>query len=358
MTVLSNPDERLENWEELRQKIKPTGLLIGNGASLAVWENFAYESLFEVAKNGIESNRLKDEDIEIFELLKTKNFEQVLSSISIAIQVNNVFKLDTSKINECYDRVKNALIESVRSKHIPWRQLTDDKLSLINNELLQYKFVYSTNYDLLVYWAMMQNIEEFIDFFFEITQSGEGNLFDITNTQLYRDKTVVLFLHGCLHLIRTLDGKTYKRIASERENLLELFGNPFCPDNDSSSGRAATPLFISEGTSEQKLESIRHSDYLSFSYSKFANHVGPLCIFGHSLSDSDKHIVDAINRSKIESIAISVRSGNNDHIIQIKAGAIKNFQGKKIYFYDSASHPLGSPDLFVMDKTMFIEAHF
>lgn len=68
---------------------------------------------------------------------------------------------------------------------------------------------------------------------------------------------------------------------------MDLFGEPYY--------EGATPLFISEGNSEEKLSSINRSDYLSFAYNKFSNHQGGLVVFGHLLSENDQHIVDVIN---------------------------------------------------------------
>jgi hypothetical protein len=57
------------------------------------------------------------------------------------------------------------------------------------------------------------------------------------------------------------------------------------------------PVFVSEGTSEEKVERIRHNDYLCKMYRGFTEIQGDLVVFGHSLDQSDDHIfMDRIGR--------------------------------------------------------------
>ena len=79
-----------------------------------------------------------------------------------------------------------------------------------------------------------------------------GPYFDPANTELWGKATAALYLHGGLHLYRTPRGRTLKRAATEHLNLLDLFGTEPEP--------GATPLFISEGSAQDKLESIHRSD--------------------------------------------------------------------------------------------------
>ena len=87
---------------------------------------------------------------------------------------------------------------------------------------------------------------------------GEGQEFDVTDTETSGTATKVLYLHGGLHLYRLPSGATIKRKAEAGLSLLDLFGVPFT--------EGAIPLFITEGTSQDKLASIHRSDYLSFAY--------------------------------------------------------------------------------------------
>lgn len=329
-------DERLEDWNDLRAEVAYSGLLIGNGASRAIWEGFAYESLYELARSGKQRYSLTPDDIALFEKLETQNFERVLAALATTRQVGEALCFDEPKLDQCYVNIQRSLVEAVRSKHIPWGILPGNHLALIKKELLEYSIVYSTNYDLILYWALMhQGAAGFKDFFW----SGH---FDLADTELWGSKsTVVLYLHGGLHLYRTLDGYAVKRQAEAGRNLLDLFGTPWDLE--------ATPLFISEGTARQKLESIYRSDYLAFAYSQLVHHRGPLCVFGHSLGESDQHIVDAIKKARVRDVAISVLPGESDKVIEAKADAHKKLPEVSLRFYDSTSHPLGNDGLKVDD---------
>ena len=165
--------------------------------------------------------------------------------------------------------------------------------------LREYKFVYSTNYDLLLYWASMERGGKgFLDYFW----GGESrDTFDVSDTEIWRARegwTRILFVHGGIHLRRIRDGGTRKASASEGA-ILDQFETVFAGDE--------SPLLISEGDSDDKLESIRSSDYLTFGHQMFGSHEGGLVVFGHSLSDQDNHLVAPMRAWRENPIAIAVR---------------------------------------------------
>lgn len=272
----------LDRWSDVRQRVQFTGLLVGNGASCAVWPAFSYPSLLGVAQHENANHRLTARDIQLFNLFQTSNFEQVLSALMVAGEVNEVFGQPREDQVASYGSIQRALIEAVRTKHVPWQQVPHAVLQAIRDAIRPYEFVYSTNYDLLLYWAvMLDNQGGFKDYFW-------AEHFDPNDVGIRGNPSLVLYLHGGLHLYRTTAGRTGKRAAAPGANLLDIFGSavPTHPD--------AVPLFVSEGTASDKLRAIYRSDYLSFSYSKLREHHGALCVFGHSLADSDSHIVNAI----------------------------------------------------------------
>jgi len=50
MTFETPPDPDLMDWNEIPE-VNWAGILIGNGASRAVWDDFRYDSLFTIAKS-------------------------------------------------------------------------------------------------------------------------------------------------------------------------------------------------------------------------------------------------------------------------------------------------------------------
>ena len=316
-----------------------TGILIGNGASRAVSSGFAYQSLFTVAQQASLSNPLTVNGVSLFEAFDTTNFERVLSYLISARLINGILGVDIGPISTAYQSVRTALIQAVHAVHIQWEAIPEDTLLKIRAALKSYKFVYSTNYDLIAYWAVMKDQTGFVDYFF-------GPLFDASNTEVWgEDVTRLMFLHGALHLCRTNRG-TLKRAGSWGGNILETFGDPV-PDYPS-----AVPLFVSEGSSENKLASIRSNDYLSFVYGEFVSHSGGLVIVGQSLEPAhDQHLINAIRGRRGRRLAVAIYRGSRTdiEIMNEKTSWLARFDGYdfSIDFFDSTTHPLGAPDLFV-----------
>jgi hypothetical protein len=233
----------LADWEEIADRRDWPILLHGNGASCAVSHRFAYPSLYQAAP-------LTADDRDIFSAPGTTNFEEVLDHLRTAALICDQVGHDPDDVHDRYDSVREALIEAVNFHHADWVDVDDGgRLRRLRRALRPYDEVYTTCYDLLVYWAIMRGKppgEGFVDFFW-----NAGLSFDPLMTSVHADRTAVYFLHGALHLYRGPHGVTKKR-TSRSGNLLAQIATP-----------RRSPLFVSEGTAQQKLRSIRRSDYLS-----------------------------------------------------------------------------------------------
>jgi hypothetical protein len=323
-------DAALADWNDLHAATPYTGLLMGNGASQAVWKNFAYDSLFDLAQT-TRNKPLSPTELALFKAMETNNFEPVLSALKTSIRVNAALTISSSSPRNRYFAIKEALIHGVRSVHIPWRLVEQSTLTAISQALSQYRTVYSTNYDLLGYWAAMHGQERFDDLF------GEGAVFNLQNTQT--DATRLLYLHGGMHLVKNFDGSARKLLSSE-STLLGSFAVNALDD---------VPLFVCEGSSDEKLKVIRGSDYLSFCNAQLARHDGALCIFGHALDKQDRHIVEAICKARPTSIAISILPRSESFIQHKKRHYSTLFaeSGVELTFFNAKTHPLGKAELLV-----------
>jgi hypothetical protein len=163
---------------------------------------------------------------------------------------------------------------------------------------------------------------------------GDEYSFDAKDTEPRDDRPDIFYLHGGLHICTDVNtGVTLKR-KSDVTNLLDL----------DDSAPYTRPLFISEGQSADKMKSIRRSDYLSFCYDKLIYDDNALVTFGHSLSNSDSHIVDAI-RSRMREMAVALLSSDGAEIIAEKTGINKAMQSRRVRYFNAATHPLGSSNL-------------
>lgn len=217
--------------------------------------------------------------------------------------------------------------------HTTWEQIPNPNLKAIGRHLLEYEVVYSTNYDLLVYWSRMSVNDGvgFKDYFW-------GPRFDLSDTEISGKVTRVLNLHGGLHLYRKVE-RTYKRKRQSGENLLEQFTSIF--------DEGGIPLFVSEGSSDDKLSAIERNDYLSFAYSEFSRDHLPLVVFGHSLGDEHVRAGMAGQPWETRIIAISIEPGSRAEVISRKMEVHQLLPDARLLFFDATSHPLGSAELRV-----------
>jgi Domain of unknown function (DUF4917) len=300
---------------------------------MAVWSQFGYHSLYDEATGNTDA--LDDDDVAIFNALQTRNFEGVLRGLRTASVVDSALGLDVGLHLERYNSIREALVAAVHSVHIPWGDLPSEALRQIKRELLHYNSVFTTNYDLIAYWAAMCDDEPggIPDYFW-----SKPLAFDPLNTEVWGKATKLLFLHGGLHLYKLSNGQTLKRTAQPGKNLLELFGEPLDADE------GAVPLFVSEGEAADKLAAIRASDYLTFALTEFASADVPLVIFGHSLSEQDQHLVDIL-RGRQARTAVSLRKAAPRDVLAAKAGVRNRLSDSDVIFFDAATHPLGASSL-------------
>jgi hypothetical protein len=323
-------DAELADWQPLQLAHPCSGLLLGNGASLAVWKNFAYDSLFDLAQS-TRNKPLSPTELALFKSMETENFEPVLSGLKVAMRVNAALTVSSSSPRNRYFAIKEALIHGIRSAHIPWRLMEASSIAQISEALSQYETVYSTNYDLLAYWAVMHGAQPFDDLF------DEDAIFNLRRTESHA--TRILYLHGGMHLVKNFDGTARKLLSSE-STLLGSFAINALDD---------VPLFVCEGRSEDKMKIVRGSDYLSFCHAQLAQHEGALCIFGHALGKQDRHIVDAVLQARPKTLAISVLPRSEAFIQHQKRHYSALFEGQNIElkFFNAHTHPLGNPQLSV-----------
>jgi len=328
-------DANLEDWNALRASTPIAGLLIGNGASRAVWEDFAYDSLFENART-VEEKPLSQSELSVFDALQTRSFEQVLGALKTTSRVNKALAVSSAAPRNRYYAIKEALINTVHAVHIPWRLIQPASLALINQELRRYRTVFTTNYDLLNYWAIQHDHSGIDDLF-----HGSEPMFDVRDTA--SSDTRFLYLHGGLHLVRNVDGSA-RKLTSTEGTLLGSFAI-----NNTIKTLDDVPLFVTEGPLADKLKTIRSSDYLSFCYEQLLGHDDALCIFGHNLGPQDNHLVQAIRQSGSKTLAISIHPRSKAFIQHQKRHYATLLDGMDVTlrFFDAKSHALGNPKLSV-----------
>lgn len=68
---MTDLDDNLDNWAEVKDECDWSGLLLGNGFSQNMWTSFGYHSLFETASAGA-GPTLSADDVALFDRFGTK----------------------------------------------------------------------------------------------------------------------------------------------------------------------------------------------------------------------------------------------------------------------------------------------
>lgn len=322
-------DFGLDDWEQVHQRQAWSDLLTGNGVSRAVSNKFAYTSLYEVAP-------LDGDDQALFNAVGTTNFEEVLNHLRTAALVCEQLGHGEAEAATRYEALREALITAVHDHHVNWDQVAGERLARIREALRQFTAVFTTSYDLIFYWAMMAGPpyhpgQGFGDLFWNVEHT-----FVLTDTAPF-DPTMTLmyWLHGGLHLYRsTAPWVTSKRV-NEGANLLAVFA-----------GEGHLPLYVSEGTADQKRHAIANSDYLADVYRRLATSDDSLVILGQALGETDQHLASAI-RSAPRTVAYGIFAESELVANLQRATIAAQLQNCELQFFDSRTHPLGDAALRV-----------
>lgn len=335
-------DGALHRWEEIADE-EWDALLVGNGLSINISERFAYESLYGESEKARRSDGLDDRDRAIFERFGTSNFEVVLGKLRDAIAMADVIGQSETAYRSRFVSIQRALGETIRGVHLKRSEVPDASLEKIKADLMRYRAIFSTSYDLIVYWATghEEEYDRFRDCFW-----GARSDFNPADCEIWRGNKPVYYLHGALHLIVEGSGVTRKLIADDR-TLLDQFGEPIADDPE------ARPLLITEGSPRDKLRAIKGNDYLAHSYEALEKQANPLLVFGHALGEQDRHLIDAINANPDRPVAVSMVAREKHALRERQSDIWGKLKSKEVYFFDASTHPLGNRRLRSKPRVRF-----
>lgn len=326
-------------------ELKNATLILGNGSSISYSSKFAYSSLYDEAA-------FTDEEKRLFDKFKTNNFEYILRKLFQAGEVNKVLELDRGKkVNSVYEDIRLKLIETIRRIHPVMSDINPATVhDMVFESMMGYRYIIDLNYDFILYWILSaQNkcpfpsenhehekkykgspFDHFYDGFHCYDDENHDHLsfdYDFVEEEIQKkEKTGIFYPHGNLLFVRDkFNGETLK--IKSNGDLFDVV------DKDWEKGY--TPLFISEGTADKKLTSIRSVPYLNYVYNDILNNLTDfVVIYGWSMGDCDSHLIKKIfSNKKIKTAAISIYKGNRDsQAIQEEETAIE----RKIKNYNEA----------------------
>ena len=329
-------------------------LLLGNGFSIACRADiFHYGSLFQQADFSA-----TPEVQQVFQALETQDFEVAIRALESASKLLPIYSptsaSGTAKMLAHAAALKEILVQTIANNHpnTPL-DIPSDKFWACRRFLSHFLSgkkagqVFTLNYDLLLYWALMHDDMPFG----APIKLGKNDAFGNDEDDPESDYVVwqgetgahdanIHFLHGALHLFDS--GAELRKYTWVRTNV------PLVDQARAAIAADAYPLFVAEGTSAKKKTKIRHNAYLYQGFKQFTANikVGTHCmfIFGHSLAANDDHILVRIGRARFKKLFVGIygdpMSADNQRIInraqQLSAMRHENWP-LEVDFYDAAS---------------------
>ena len=337
---MQEQDLDIRDWQDIADNFKQADLLLGNGFSLNFSDVFHYESLFEEFINDC-----SEDEANLFRKFDTTNFENIQYQLLNAKKVNGYLDLPTKPIDAALEKLRDGLITAIQNKHPVSESIDFEQLAEISRTLDTFGNVFSLNYDLFLYHIIMISndrhksssmVSPYQDYFWS---SYSGGLLEFMDYQNYTKYKHVYYLHGALFLF---PGRLF-----DYYNDLKLKRNPtnahseLLEDVADMIQRGQLPLFVSEGTAEEKRGTIFGSPYLNFAYRKLREASKWLVIYGWSVSRQDDHIVSALAERSQEkrNIAVSVHvNGSDSDDLEAQMNRIRSrLPGQDIVFFDSST---------------------
>jgi hypothetical protein len=271
----------------------------------------------------------------LFGVIKTKNFEQIMRQLDSFIDIAKAFDAETKlvkKLKKAHKALQKSLIDAISELHPEHvfeikRKKSQACFNFLSQYLNKNGNIFSTNYDLLLYWVLMRNNPAVsTDGFGKVLLNPEGikrGEEQEWSDELYwgnnKAKQNTFYVHGALPFFDTnieIQKEQYDTDHYLLENIQDRMS------------RHEYPIFVTAGDGDDKLAHIMHNKYLTFCYDNLCSINGSLVAFGFNFGEYDEHIIDALNKAtkfnpqtggKLLSIYIGVYSPSDlEHVKRIE----------------------------------------
>ena len=296
-------------------------LLIGNGFSA---EYFSYRNLLD--KSGLAAGTpLRD----LFDVLSTVDFEAVVRALEGAVMVERAYGNTghASEIEADAQKVREALVAAISSTHPTHREKLGFKYVSSAAFLAHFSTVFTLNYDLHLYWVTLEK-QALKDGFGLGKQTGafRGPFSEGAYCSIYN-------LHGGLHLFENSEGDIMKA--------LDVGAGVISTISEAIAKSHRFPVYVAEGTSDQKMRKINSVAYLRYCYDTLRLSSAVTFIYGHSADENDAHIYRAIFGSSTNHLYFGVYQPEESKLKALD-GLLAKYQKTagstaEYTFFDSAS---------------------
>lgn len=298
----------VNEWDSIADSFEDANLFLGNGFSIGLCPRLSYRSLFAKFIQSLDKSLEK-----IFKSFGTTNFELIIQILNSAESVNKILDYPFDKIEPLRKNLREGLIKTIQENHPKHSEIYYPQLINLSKELEGFRDIFTTNYDVFLYKTILQSITDhrylhqntddpYQDFFYE---EMSGTELGFVNDKFYPTSRSIYYLHGALFLYQTANRTTnYKlrKLESIKLEYIQVVRREIENDN--------FPIFVAEGDFRDKLRTINNNSYLNFCATQLQKSYRNIVFYGFSFGDSDRHIVDFLNKSKVEKIAISIYKGD------------------------------------------------
>lgn len=316
-------------------------LLLGNGFGISCRPDiFVYGRLFERAN----FKKLSPSAKLAFEALNTQDFEKVIKALRDSSALLHAYKGSSveliQQLKDDANGLREVLVQAIAASHPEWPgEITHSEYKYCRKFLINFNNVYTLNYDLLLYWAVMHdeevvdNVKIECDDGFRKPEDNYESEYVVWEPDTSRAQTI-WYLHGALHVFDAGTEIQKYTWINTGTRLVEQIREALSKD--------IFPLFVAEGKSEEKLDRIMHNEYLAKGKRSFSSIQGALFIHGHSLAENDNHFFRAIEKGKMSHIYVSIYGDENSEAnkaIKTRANLMAFNRAKTkplgVSFYDS-----------------------
>jgi len=275
--------------------------LLGNGFSRALRNDiFSYDALFDQA----DFESLSPTVRRAFDALATTDFEVVMRTLRAAASLVELYEGTNptlaGQLRADADGLRELLVRTIAANH-PSRpgDVTTAAYERCRAFLSCFASIYTLNYDLLLYWALMQDeLAPAVEADDGFRTPDEGPLEYVSWEVEKTDYQNIFYLHGALHVFDAeSEIKKYTWVNT---------GVPLIDQIRDALLHNLYPLFVAEGESKQKLARIKHNEFLGRAYRSFAKIGGALYVYGHSMAANDEHIIRLIEKNKVAQLYVGL----------------------------------------------------
>ncbi len=299
---------------DAKRRHAPLSILLGNGFSRAFDEAFAYSRLRDVAP----MTGLAVAKDELFGHAASDDFETVIHNLEHSANLLKLYDPSNSplraKLLQDAEFVKSGLVDALTKNHPrSASEIPPAKYGSVRQFLSHFGRVFTLNYDLLLYWAVLQHSS--LSQPSVVRKDGFGRPDPggplVWSLPENAGDQEIFYLHGAMHLY--IDDGQLRKLENSNGLIVDQL------KTNLEAGKY--PLVVTEGSSINKQARIARSAYLTYCHTQLSRSPGALFIHGMAMSENDQHILNRIAKGAFDALYVGLHGSPSLNCDMIRAHA-------------------------------------